>query len=76
MMLLEWEKAIDKKLISKDGELIGRVTAILEDYIIVTSGEGGNLGTYMIPKSRVKVSRSKSELMLNMHFLLVDKFKV
>lgn len=76
MMKTEVDNAIDKKIISKDGEIIGRVTSISEDSIIVASDEQhGNCScTYVIPKSRVKICNN-TELMLNMHFVLVDKFK-
>jgi hypothetical protein len=76
IMEIEIDKAIDKKIISKDGEIIGRITSISEDSIIVASDEqqGDRPCTYLIPKSRVKICNS-TELMLNMHFVLVDKFK-
>jgi hypothetical protein len=76
MMKTEVDNAIDKKIISKDGKVIGRVTSISEDSIIVGSDEqqGNYSCTYVIPKSRVKIC-NKTELMLNMHFVLVDKFK-
>ena len=75
-MNTEVYNAIDKKIMSKDGKIIGRVTSISEDSVIVASDEQqGNCScTYIIPKSRVKIC-NKTELMLNMHFVLADKFK-
>jgi hypothetical protein len=75
-MNTEVYNAIDKKIISKDGKIIGRVTSISEDSVIVASDEqqANCPCTYIIPKSRVKIC-NKTELMLNMHFVLVDKFK-
>ncbi|HJT47753.1 MAG TPA: hypothetical protein VJ729_06185 [Nitrososphaeraceae archaeon] len=75
-MKIEIDKAIDKKIISKDGQTIGRITSVSKDSIIVAS-EGVQVDcpcTYIIPKSRVKICNG-AELMLNMHFVLVDKFR-
>jgi hypothetical protein len=77
-MTIKRENILHKNMISKDGDLIGSVTATSEDSIVVASRDesGHILHTYMILKSLVKGYHNGSELLLNMHFIIVDKFRV
>ena len=78
MMIPESDSIIHKNVISKDGELVGPVTSISTDSIIVTSsyGQDNIQYTYVIPKSRVKGYNSESEVLLKIHYIILDKYRV
>jgi hypothetical protein len=76
-MIKDWESILYKNVISKDDQLIGRVTATSKESITVAYHREDRIEcTYMIPKSRVKGYHNGSELLLNLHFIIVDRFKV
>ena len=78
MIMVELKNIVHKNVISKDGELIGKVIAASQDSITVASHDrlGHVLYTYVIPKSRIKGYNNGSEILLNMHFIIIDKYRV
>lgn len=69
----DWDRIINKNVRTKDKRPLGKVTAVDNESIVITTYNGSKM--YVIPKSKVRIHDS-AEVFLNVLWAEIDSFKI
>ncbi len=69
----DWDRIINKNVRTKDKRPLGKVTAVDNESIVITTHNGSKM--YVIPKSKVRV-HDRAEVFLNVLWAEIDSFKI
>ncbi len=70
---IDWDRIINKNVRTKDNRPLGRVTAVDNESIVITTHNGSKM--YVIPKSKVRV-HDRAKVFLNVLWAEIDSFKI
>ena len=69
----DWDRIINKNVKTKDNRPLGKVTAVDNESIAITTHNGSKM--YVIPKSKVRL-HDRAEVFLNILWSEIDSFKI
>ncbi len=69
----DWDRIINKNVRTKDKRPLGKVTAVDDESIVITTYNGSKM--YVIPKSKVRL-HDRDEVFLNILWAEIDSFKI